>query len=249
MPESIDLLGFPILNQTREDVIQTWHELRFVFPVNVDVLMKLRRDAAFASEVRAAGESVALINDSQVLKLAAWLILGKRFVARVSGSDLLPALCGPDVPGDVRVFLLGGTGHTATLAMERLNKQSGRTVVVGAIAPSFGFEGRHDECTALVDAVNASGATVLAVGVGAPKQELWILRHAHEMPHVRLFVAVGATLNFVAGTIGRAPRWVSNSGLEWLYRLICEPRRLARRYLIEGPPVFWLLVKQRLGWE
>lgn len=247
MADSIDLLGFHVLNQTAEGILARWRELRFVFPINVDVLMKLQRNQSFSNAIRAAGNSVTLVNDSQILKLATRFILGKRFVSRVSGSDLLPALCGPHGPVDARVFLLGGKGDTAVRAMTRLNQQPDRAVVVGAASPSLGFEGKSSECAALVQSVNASGANVLAVGVGAPKQELWMLHHANCMPNVVLFVAVGATLDFVAGNVDRAPRWVSNTGLEWLYRLLREPRRLARRYLLEGPPVFWLLVKQRLG--
>jgi UDP-N-acetyl-D-mannosaminuronic acid transferase (WecB/TagA/CpsF family) len=87
----------------------------------------------------------------------------------------------------------------------------------------------------------------LAVGVGAPKQEIWIARHRHRMPRVTRFLAIGATIDFEAGTVKRAPKWMSRAGIEWLYRLMSEPRRLYRRYLIEGPPFFWLLLKQRLG--
>lgn len=243
----IDLLGFPVANRTQERILQGWRELRFVFPINVDVLMQLHRNRTFADAVRRAGESVTFVNDSQVLKLASRFILGQRFVSRVSGSDLLPALCGPTGPDDVRVFLMGGKADTATRAMNRLNENSHRHVVVGAASPTLGFDNKADECAALMRAVNASGANVLALGVGAPKQEMWMLRHAAQMPRVTLFLAVGATLDFVAGNINRAPPWISNSGFEWLYRLLHEPRRLARRYLIEGPPVFWLLFKQRIA--
>src|ERR1700690_3535542 len=95
--------------------------------------------------------------------------------------------------------------------------------------------------------INDSGATALVVGVGAPKQEIWIARHRNRMPAVKWFMAMGATIDFEAGTLKRAPRWMSQSGLEWLYRLSQEPRRLSRRYLIECPPFFWLLAKQYLG--
>lgn len=243
----INLLDFPIANETQDSVVRGWHALRFVIPVNVDVLMKLHRDREFREAVQARARSVTLVNDSRVLMFASRIFFGQRFLARVSGSDLLPALCGADGPSDVRVFLLGGVGGTAIRAMRKLNARAGRRAVVGAQSPSLGFERNHAECEALVATVNASGANVLAVGVGAPKQELWMLRHADEMPGIHLLVGVGAAIDFAAGVKKRAPRWVSESGLEWLYRLVHEPRRLSRRYLLDGPPVFWLLLKQRFA--
>lgn len=243
----ISLLGFPIANLTQEMILNNWHDFQFIITVNVDILMKLYRNKEFATAVRQASDSVTLVNDSQVLKLATRLILGKRFVSKVSGSDLLPAFGGVNGPSDAKIFFMGGVDDTAIRAMERFNERTRGAVVVGACSPSYGFDVKPQESASLVDAVNASGANVLAIGVGAPKQELWMLRHAEEMPHVKLFIGVGATLDFIAGNIKRAPSWISSAGFEWLYRLFLEPKRLARRYLIDGPPVFLLLLKQRIG--
>lgn len=247
MGDSIQMLGFLVSNCTGSELLNGWADLRFLVPVNVDVLMKLHRQEQFASAIRAAGADVTLVNDSQVLALASRLILGRRFRARVSGSDFLPAFCTSTQVHGARVFLLGGFGDTAERARARLNRMAGREVVVAARSPSFGFDRNPTECADIVHHIRSSGANVVAVGVGAPKQELWMLQHAAELPGVRVFMAVGATIDFLAGNVRRAPRWLSNSGLEWLYRLVREPRRLARRYLIEGPPVFWLLLRQRLS--
>ena len=92
-----------------------------------------------------------------------------------------------------------------------------------------------------------TGATVLAVGDGAPKQEKWICKYKDRMPNVRIFLAIGATIDFEAGNVSRAPKWMSDTGLEWLYRLVMEPNRLWRRYLLEDPLFFWLVLKQKLN--
>ncbi len=245
--DRVQMLGFSVSNCTEAELLASWTALRFLFPVNVDVLMKLHRHETFARAVKAAGSHVTLVNDSRVLALASRFILGQRFRSTVSGSDFLPAFCVSSHTYGARVFLLGGLGDVAERARAHLNRMAGREVVVAARSPSFGFDRNPTECADIVHHIRSSGANVLAVGVGAPKQELWMLQHAAELSGVRVFMAVGATIDFLAGNVRRAPRWLSNSGLEWLYRLVREPRRLARRYLIEGPPVFWLLLRQRLS--
>jgi N-acetylglucosaminyldiphosphoundecaprenol N-acetyl-beta-D-mannosaminyltransferase len=112
---------------------------------------------------------------------------------------------------------------------------------------SFGFEEDELECQRIIDLINQSDANVLAIGVGAPKQEKFIYKFKHRFKHIKIFMAVGATLDFEAGNIQRAPKWVSEMGLEWLYRLLSEPRRLWRRYLLEGPQFFWLALLQKLN--
>jgi len=105
----------------------------------------------------------------------------------------------------------------------------------------------EEESKKIVSMVNDSGATALAVGVGAPKQEKWIFAHKDNMPDVKLFFAIGAAIDFQAGVVKRGPRWMVNVGLEWFYRMIKEPGRLVKRYLIDDLPFLWLIVKQKLG--
>jgi exopolysaccharide biosynthesis WecB/TagA/CpsF family protein len=88
---------------------------------------------------------------------------------------------------------------------------------------------------------------VLAVGVGAPKQEKWICKYKDRFTHVKIFMAVGATIDFEAGVVQRSPKWMSKFGLEWLFRISADPKRLWKRYLLEDLPFFWLLLKQKLG--
>ncbi len=144
-------------------------------------------------------------------------------------------------------FLLGGAADSPRRAAYKINREAGREMVVGGYSPPFGFEHDPIECDRIIEMIREAGATVLAVGVGAPKQEKWIAKHRDRLPFIQIFMAIGATIDFEAGNISRAPRWVQSSGLEWLYRLSAEPGRLWRRYLIHDPPFFWLILKQRLG--
>ena len=103
------------------------------------------------------------------------------------------------------------------------------------------------ECQQIIEHINDSGATVLAVGVGAPKQEKWIAKYKHQLRNVKIFLAIGATIDFEAGYKPRSPEWMSEIGLEWLHRLLSEPKRLWRRYLVDSVPFFWLVLQQKLN--
>ena len=148
---------------------------------------------------------------------------------------------------DCRIFLLGAGEGIAQKAMERINQKVGRQIVVGAHSPSFGFERDEEECKELVEIVNRSGANVLLVGVGAPKQEKWIMKYRKEMPNVDLFMALGATIDFEAGTLRRAPLAWQKMGMEWLYRCLKEPKRLFKRYFVDDMQFFYYFAKQLFG--
>ncbi len=215
-----------------------------VFTVSVDFIMKMQRDREFLELQRTADYSVA---DGQMVVLASrWL--GTPLKARVAGADLFPAFCRfhRDNP-DIRIFALGAGPGVAAEAMRRVNQKVGRDIIVGAHSPSFGFDANEAECRSIVDAVNRSNATVLAIGVGAPRQEKWIAAWRALLPGVRIFLPIGATLDFEAGRIARAPAWIAAIGFEWLFRLALEPRRLWRRYLVDDLPFLWLIVRQRFG--
>lgn len=135
----------------------------------------------------------------------------------------------------------------AQKAMVNINRKIGRQIVIGAHSPSFGFERDEKECVELVDIINVSGATVLLIGVGAPKQEKWIVKYRQQMPNINLFLALGATIDFEAGTLQRAPQVWQKIGLEWLFRFLREPKRLFRRYFVDDIKFFYFFAKQLLG--
>jgi N-acetylglucosaminyldiphosphoundecaprenol N-acetyl-beta-D-mannosaminyltransferase len=237
------LLNIEVDDFSMPEFLQAFDRGLLVTP-NADHLALLQEHADFLQVYREA-EFVTV--DSQIVKLCMdWL--GTPVKAKLSGSDLFPAFCAFHAGNpQVRMFLLGGKDGVATEASRRINQRAGRSLVVGAHSPSMRIADDADEATAVIDMVNASGATVLAVGLGAPKQELWIAKHRARMPQVTRFLAIGATLDFEAGQVSRAPPWISSLGLEWLYRLVQEPGRLWRRYLVRDPKVLWLVLMQRLG--
>jgi exopolysaccharide biosynthesis WecB/TagA/CpsF family protein len=147
----------------------------------------------------------------------------------------------------IQIFLLGAAEGIARKAQEKINQKVGREIVVGAHSPSFGFENNEEECEKIIDAINKSGATVLAIGAGSPKQEKWLVKYKSKFTHVKIFLGIGATIDFEAGCKARCPKWMSEVGIEWAYRLLSEPRRLWKRYLIEGLPFFRLILEQKLG--
>jgi N-acetylglucosaminyldiphosphoundecaprenol N-acetyl-beta-D-mannosaminyltransferase len=211
---------------------------------NVDHLMKLQGDREF---FKAYNSVTYTLCDSKILFYVSRL-LGTPVKEKISGSDLFPAFYEYHKNNeDIKIFLLGAREGVALEAQRKINSKVGREMVVGAHSPSFGFEKNEEECLKIIDQINQSGATVLAVGVGAPKQELFICKYKDKLPNIKIFLAIGATIDFEAGNIKRAPKWLSELGLEWLYRLLAEPRRLWKRYLVHGPGFFWLVFKQKFN--
>jgi N-acetylglucosaminyldiphosphoundecaprenol N-acetyl-beta-D-mannosaminyltransferase len=214
-----------------------------VFTPNVDHLMKLQHDPAFVAAYQQADYRVC---DSQVLLYAA-RFLGDPIKAKISGSDLFPQFCAYHAQNEaIKIFLLGGAAGIASQAQARINHRTGREIIVAAHSPSFGFEKNPRECLELVQMIRRSSANVLVVGVGAPKQEIWITKHRHLLPNIDIFLAVGAAIDFEAGNKPRSPEWMSQLGIEWIHRLASEPQRLWKRYLIEDMPFFLLLFKQKM---
>lgn len=239
----VGILNVPIDNMSIRELLEQLKDGVVLTP-NVDHLMKLQRDAEFYRTYSLADYKVC---DSQILMYAS-RFLGTPLKEKISGSDFFPIFCEYHRNNpDITVFLMGGAPGVADRARTRINNKLGREIVIGSHSPSFGFEKNEQECMEIVELINQSRATVLAVGVGAPKQEKWIYKYKDKFTYVKIFMAVGATIDFEAGVVKRAPKWMSELGIEWLYRIVADPKRLWKRYLIEDLPFFWLLIKQKLG--
>ena len=236
---SIDLLGVPLHSYSEAALLDAFDTGTVVFH-NLDTIYKAQSHDRFLQICRTADFSVV---DSQVVR-GLVMMMGAGRIDKVSGSDFLPAFCRHHATDpSVRVFLLGAGPGVAERARLALNDAAGRELVVGAHSPSFNLLHDQTESAHVVDIINKSAATALAVGLGAPKQEIWIAEHRDQLPDVTRFMAVGATLDFQAGRVKRAPRWVSAVGMEWLFRLLLEPRRLWRRYLVEGPQLIFAMIR------
>ncbi|MEM7761231.1 MAG: WecB/TagA/CpsF family glycosyltransferase [Cyanobacteria bacterium P01_A01_bin.40] len=236
------ILDVDIDNIYTSDLLKRIRQGGILVTPNVDHIMKLRKDADFRLVYQQADYVVC---DSQIIYWAS-IFLGQRIKEKISGSDFFPLFYKYyKSDSQIKIFLLGGTPTSVEKARNKINAQVDREIVVGTYSPPFGFENNEVECQKICAAINYSGATVLAVGLGAPKQEKWIHRYKSKLLKIRIFLAVGETINFEAGNTKRAPKWMSNAGLEWLHRLVSNPHRLWKRYLLEGIPFFLLVLLQK----
>jgi len=239
----IKILNVLIDNIDIEQVLALLKEGVVVTP-NVDHLMILQKDEYF---YRIYKNTDYILCDSKIVQIASFF-LKTPIKYKISGSDFFPEFCRYHKRNSgIKIFLLGSADGVAKKAARRINAWIGRPIIVGSISPSFGFEKNDKECSDILHEINISGASVLAIGVGAPKQEKWIAKYKQKMPNIKIFLAIGATIDFQAGVIKRSPSWISNIGFEWLYRLFCDPKRLWKRYLINDFPFFFLILKQKLG--
>ena len=206
---------------------------RYVVTPNVDhaVMFQERADLR-----RAYADASLVVADGAPL-IAASRLLDRPLPERVAGSDLTPQLMrfatkmhdmDPTTP-PLRVFLLGAGPGVAERAARNISDWWPGVVPVGTHCPPLGFETNDLENERILTAISAAKPDVLIVGLGAPKQELWVHRH-HRRIEARVALCVGATIDFLAGEKRRAPAWVQRFGLEWLHRLLSEPRRLVGRY-------------------
>lgn len=243
--EKVKILNVEIDNLSMEELLAKLKDGGMVVTPNVDHLIKLQKDREFYQIYQAADYRTC---DSQILVFISRLI-NRPLKERVSGSDLFPRFYEYYKDDEtMTIFLLGAGPGVAEKAQENINRKVGRQMVIAAHSPSYGFEKNEAECQKIIEMINESGATVLAVGVGTPKQEKWIYKYKDQFKHIKVFLAIGATIDFEAGHVQRAPAWMSNLGIEWIYRLFSEPKRLWKRYLIEDIPFFWLIIKEQLGW-
>jgi N-acetylglucosaminyldiphosphoundecaprenol N-acetyl-beta-D-mannosaminyltransferase len=243
-PRCLRILNIDFDNLTILELLERLRNGGVVYTPNVDHLSKLQHDRDFYQIYQTADYRVC---DSQIVLYIA-KFLGLKIKEKISGSDLFPAFYQYYRHDEsMRIFLLGAKPGVAQRAQDRINQKLDRQMVIAAHSPSYGFDQSEAECQEIIALINESRATVLAIGVGAPKQEKWIAQYRDQLIHVKVFLAIGATIDFEAGEVPRAPRWVSQTGLEWLYRLVSEPKRLWKRYLLEDMPLFGLILRQKLG--
>lgn len=210
----------------------------YVVTPNSDHLVMLESNAAFREVYAAATLTLA---DGMPVVWAS-RILGKPLKERVTGAELLPRLCSRAAGEGLKVFLLGAGPGVANEAKINLEAQNPGLEIVGVYSPPFGFEHDAAKNEAIIAMIRASQADIIFVGLGAPKQELWIHRHQHRFEK-GLFLGVGAAIDFCAKRIRRAPLWMQRSGIEWIYRLYQEPGRLAKRYAKDSY-VLWIILRQ-----
>jgi len=210
-----------------------------VFTPNVDHIVLADEDPRF----RRAYEEASLSLADGMPVLWASKLLGTPLPAKVSGSDLIEPLTERAASRGYRVFLMGGAAGVAEKARQALQARLPTLEVVGTDSSRVELDGSQDE---LVERIRSARPDIVLVALGAPKQEIW----SHERREAlapAVLIGVGAGIDFIAGAQRRAPRWMSESGLEWLYRLARDPRRLAGRYFLRDPWFCWILARQLAG--
>jgi N-acetylglucosaminyldiphosphoundecaprenol N-acetyl-beta-D-mannosaminyltransferase len=231
----ISLFGITIDNLTMVQAVERIGELlkegrgqHYVATPNVDHIVRLYKDCAF----RQAYASASLVLADGMPVIWASRLLRRPLQMRVTGADLLPAVCEMAASTGRSVFLLGGLAGVAERAAHNLRLRYAGLQIAGTYSPALGFERDAAERARIIERINAVRPDILAIGLGAPKQELWIAGNRSEL-HFGVALCIGAAIDFAAGELERAPRWMQEQGFEWLWRLSQQPRRLWRRYLVE----------------
>jgi N-acetylglucosaminyldiphosphoundecaprenol N-acetyl-beta-D-mannosaminyltransferase len=211
----------------------------YVVTPNVDHVVRYQYDLPFRRALDAAWMRLA---DGMPIVWASRL-LGRPLPERVTGSDLLPALCALAAGQGYSVFLCGGRRGVAQQAAIRLAARFPGLTVAGVYTPVDDFASNLEDQRAAVAAVNRATPDLVFVGLGAPAQELWVYRYQAWL-HAGVVVCCGAALDYAAGVKPRAPVWMQRAGLEWLWRLAHEPRRLWRRYLVDDVAFVGIVLRE-----
>lgn len=240
----ISVAGFPVHLLDKQDalaaIIERWRSGGAVplgvASINLDHVHHFGTAGA-SHRLRSSGrvEWLDLI-DGAPIAAAARRLTGSAW-PRLAGSDLIAPLLDQAERDGVRIGFLGGSDETRTLLLEALTRERPGLTIAGSWSPSRHEILDEDAARMLAQQVRAAVVDVLVVGLGKPRQEIWIDQWAGETG-ARVLLAFGAVVDFLAGEVSRAPRWISRAGFEWAWRLALEPRRLARRYLAQGPSAY-----------
>lgn len=241
IPERIEILGVPVDCVDMEQSLDVVDRMiqkgkaKTVIAVNPEKIIKARNDPELLELLRSAG---LLIPDGIGAVIAAKLLYGKS-ISRVPGSELMPAICERSITKGYKLFLLGATPEVSEKVVEVLIREYPDIKVVGH---QHGYYS-EDEDQALIDYINASEADVLFVALGSPRQELWMEKYLPKL-NVKVCQGVGGTFDVIAGEVRRAPSIFRRFHLEWLYRLLSQPRRLIRQTAL--PKFVYLVLKEKL---
>ena len=240
--DRVNVLGVPVDCVDMERSLQIVDAMvqgdrpQTILAVNPEKVMKAQVDPVLR---RALDDAGLLIPDGIGVVVAARL-LWKASINRVPGAELMPAICGQAVQRGYRIFLFGASRDVNERAVAALRREYPGILIVGH------HDGYVDDAgmPALIDEINASRAQVVFVALGSPRQELWMERYLRELPHVRVCQGVGGTFDVLAGKVRRAPLVFRQLHLEWLYRLITDPRRAIRQLVL--PRFTWRVLREKL---
>ncbi len=235
---SLDISEYTYVEATAQ--ILEWgrsHTPSYVCFANVHMVIEGHWSAEFAHMVNQA----TMVAPDGVPLAKAFRLLYKKSQERVAGMDMLPTLIAEGEANRLSVFFFGSTEETLHAMKERINREYPRLTIAGMFSPPFGsLTAENNE--KYVQMINESGANLVMVALGCPKQETWMAQHSHKINAVLL--GVGGAFGVYAGLQKRASVWMQKVALEWFYRLVQEPRRMFKRYFVTNSMYLWLLSRQ-----
>jgi len=210
----------------------------YIVAINVDVVMKIENDEYLK---KITDEADLTLVDGKPL---VWIAKKHKHPvkAKISGSDLVPELCRTAAERQYTIFIIGGADGIAAQAKAKLENEIPGIKITGTYAPPIGFEKDNRELDNINRMISNAHPDILVVCFGCPKQEKWIYEN-YKKYDACVSVCAGATVDFLAGNVKRAPEWMSNHGFEWLYRFFQEPKRLFKRYFIDDVKILRLVKK------
>lgn len=210
----------------------------YIVPINVDVVMKIEADN-YLKKITDYADMV-LVDGKPLIWISKWHRCPVK--TKVSGSDLVPLLCKNSTKTGYSIFILGGKEGIAEKAKKNLRRDYPGIKVVGTYAPPLDFEKDEKELDKINRMITNVHPDILIVCFGCPKQEKWIYEN-YQKYDARVSICAGATVDFLAGNINRAPKWMSEHGLEWFYRFLQEPKRMFKRYFVDDVKILKLIRK------
>jgi len=242
-PYKLNVLGVRFISVSVERVLTLFEDVvesdrkESVYFINADCLNISSRDEPYRDILN----SQDLVLPDGIGIAMACRMIGERMVANLNGTDLLPHICDMCVSKGYSIFLLGAAETVAARMQANLVKNWPGLNVCGEQHGYFDSETEIDQVLAKI---NAAKPNIVLVAFGAPHQEKWIDRYKHRV-QANLLMGVGGLFDFFSGDKKRAPEWMRNNGLEWLYRLYLEPNRLWKRYILGNPAFIYRVFKWR----
>jgi len=249
MTEFIDVIGVHVSVVNLYEAcrsIENWIQEKrrtYVCVAPVSTIVDCYKDRRYREIINQAGMTTP--DGMPLVWLGKWR--GKREIMRTYGPELLLKFCEMSQNKNFKHYFYGGSKNTSKLLLSSLKQIFPKLNVVGTFAPSQMKIDEYEKKDVLKE-INDVNPDILWVGLGSPKQDYWMSNHRSYL-NVPVMIGVGAAFDFIAGTKPQAPHWMRNVGLEWFFRLCCEPKRLWKRYVIGNPIFIYLLFKNWLRYK
>ena len=212
----------------------------YIVAINVDVVMKIEHDSLLKKITDDA--DMVLVDGKPLIWISKFY--KRPIIEKISGSDLVPLLCERAAEKGYKIFILGGADGVAEKAKKKLEQQLSGIQIVGTYAPPFGFEKDEKELEHINCLISENKPDILLACLGCPKQEKFIYENIDKYDAI-VSICAGATVDFLAGNVNRAPKWMSDHGFEWFYRFLQEPKRLFKRYFVDDVKILKLMWKYK----